>query len=203
MKSFHVPMKVKMARVTRIGLQAGRTSRPVDAELARAVDACRVEQAVGDRQRVLPDQEDAEDARHAGDDHPRVGVDQAHLLEHQEERQHRHLRRDDQRAEQDPEETVASRKAQLGEGIAGHRVEDQGDDRHRRCDQGAVEDVAGEIEAGEQGAVVLEGDRGWAAGGADSAVASPLGISDAETIHRAAAGSAAPPPRARRAAQLP
>ena len=51
-------------------------------------------------QRVLPNQEDAEDARHRRHHARRVAVDQPQLLEQQEQRQHRHLRRDHERGGQ-------------------------------------------------------------------------------------------------------
>ena len=61
MKSFQVPSSVNTASVTMIGLSAGTTIEREDAKLAGAVDARRLQQLVGNRQRVLPHQEDAED----------------------------------------------------------------------------------------------------------------------------------------------
>ena len=66
MKSFQVPRKVKIASVTRIGPSKGTTIETEDPQLARAVDARRLEQLIGYRERILAHQEDAEDAGQAG-----------------------------------------------------------------------------------------------------------------------------------------
>ena len=72
MKSFHVARNVRIASVTRIGLQQRHHERPEDAPLARAVDAGRLEQLIGQRQRVLAHQEDAEHARQRRHDHAAI-----------------------------------------------------------------------------------------------------------------------------------
>ena len=46
---------------------------------ARAIDARRFEQLVRQRQRILPHQEDAEDARHRRDDDAAVRVHESQL----------------------------------------------------------------------------------------------------------------------------
>jgi nitrate reductase alpha subunit len=49
----------------------------------------------------------------AGTTRAAVGVDEAQGLEHQEERQHRHLARDHERAEEEAEQAVAAAKRSL------------------------------------------------------------------------------------------
>ncbi len=94
-----------------------------DAALAGAVDARRLQQLIRNRKRILPHQEDAEDARCHGYQHARERVDQPDLLHHQEQREHRHLRGDDQCRQEQLEDAVAASEPKLGECVSGSRVE--------------------------------------------------------------------------------
>src|SRR5205807_9022054 len=115
-----------------------------------------VEHALRDGEGVLADEEDAEDARQAGDHHARVRVHQVELPEHQEERQHGHLGRDHERGEQQAKDALAPGEAELREGVARHRVHDQRDQGDRGGEPGAVEKGARQVEAREERAIVLE-----------------------------------------------
>ena len=112
-------------------------------EFAGAIDARRLEQLVGNGQRVLAHEKDAEDAGHRRHDHAAVAIDQSQMLEQEKQRHHRDLRRDDERAEEQLEYTVASGEMELGKRIPGGHIESQ---RHQ-CDGGGEKDAVGEISA--------------------------------------------------------
>ena len=97
--------------------------RPENAELAGAVDARRIEQAVGDARGMLADQKDAEDAGQPRYDHAGQGIDQPQRFQQQEQRQHRRLSRYHHRRQQRLKQPIATRKAQLGKGVAGQGIE--------------------------------------------------------------------------------
>ena len=134
--------------------------RQEDAPLARAVDARGLQQVIGDAARELAHEEDAEDRRHQRHDRAGIGVDQAERLEHQEQRQHRDLARDHERAEQRLENPIAPAKPELCERIAGHHVETHRDHRCEQRDAEAVREIPTHADAAEELAVVVERDRG-------------------------------------------
>ena len=107
---FHVATSENSSTVTRPGAEQPQPDLPEDAELARAVDARRLEEGVGDGVgRVDPHQVDPERAhQRRQDDRPR-GVGEAGLGEQQVGREGQRRERDHDRAEGDAEERVASR----------------------------------------------------------------------------------------------
>ena len=127
------------------GARERHHDRPVDAEFSGAVDARRVEQIVGDRQHELADQKNAEDCRHARENHTPVAVHEMHALQNQEQRQHAHLCRNHQRRHEQVEKSVAAAESKLGERVAGHGIQEQRKKRDRRCDDHAVRERAAEI----------------------------------------------------------
>ena len=113
-----------------------------DAHLAGAVDARGVEQLVGDREGVLADQEDAENACHPGEDHPPVGADQAQLRISRKSGRIATCDGEHQGAEQKAEDPPPAREAELGEGVARHRVQQHGEHGDRGGQQRAVAEVS-------------------------------------------------------------
>ena len=117
----------------RVGRQRRRAQRqhdaPEDPELAGAVDPGGVEQVVGDRQHVLPEQEDAEGADRAGHDqapvgvepavaavaHPVVAAEERDVLDDDVVRDQRDLAGHHHRRQEQHEDRVAAGKLPLGE----------------------------------------------------------------------------------------
>ena len=135
-------------------LEHGQHDREEGAEFARAVHPRSLDQLVRDAAGVLPDQKNAEDAGQSGHQHARPGVDQAHALEHQEQRQHRHLAGNHQRSDEQRENLVAAGETQLGEGVAGQSVEESGYQRHRQRQPEAVDKSTADATLRKQLAIV-------------------------------------------------
>ena len=123
-------------------LQRRYDDRAEDAKLARAVDARGVEEVVGNCEGILTNEEDAEDRCHRGHDDAAVSVDEPQLLEEQEQRDHRDLRRNHECSQHEPKDALAALEAQLRECIACRDVERERKRRHRDGEQHAVQEVA-------------------------------------------------------------
>ena len=130
--------------------------RAEDAEFARAIHTRCIEQIVGNRQRVLPHEENPENARQPRHDHAAVVVHEPQRLHQQEQWQHRHLHRNRQSSGEHAKSLVAPAEAQLGKGIPGRRIDRQRRDSRDHGDERAVERIAAERQPAEEIAIVLE-----------------------------------------------
>ena len=76
-KEFQLARKNRIASAERIGRLKRQDDRPVDAEIARAVDQRRLLEFARNREIELAQKEDAERVEDRGDDQARVAVEQA------------------------------------------------------------------------------------------------------------------------------
>ncbi len=127
-------------------------------------------------------------------DDPEVRVDEAERAHEEEEREHRDLDRNDHPEEEDPEQPVAAREAQLRErvarhGVHGSRSRTSPTDARRRL----LPNAPPEVEPLEELAVVLERRSGSGGSPAGRSSPRPCGMNDAETIQTSGASVSAGP----------
>ena len=144
-----------MASVASAGPQSGRTMRKKmrysPAPSTRAASRSSLGMPIDE----LAHQEGAERPDQERQDQPEVGVGQSHVRDQHEQRHERDDRRHHQRGEHHHEQHPLARELQLGQGVADHRAEQQVAERDAEGDDHRVEEVAGEVEAVPQLAIVL------------------------------------------------
>src|SRR6185295_11276272 len=114
------------------------------------------EQLVGNRQRELADQEDAEHGGDPRDQNSQPRVDQAERFDLQEERQDAYLRRHHERREEHGEQAVAAFEPELRERVARRGVAEQRDRGDRKRKEQAVQERPAEMKPLEQRRVMFE-----------------------------------------------
>ncbi len=144
----------------REGRPAQRQDDPrEDLQLARAVDPSRVEQVPGQPEDELPHEEHAERGGQERQEEPGEAVDEPRVRHEDEQRHERHDARDEQGAHDEGEQRLLAAELEHRQGVAEHRAEQEVADGDDDRDDGGVEEVGAEVEAGEQLGVVVEGRR--------------------------------------------
>jgi hypothetical protein len=104
----------------------------------------------------LTDEEDTEDTRESGNDRTDVRIDETHRLQHQEEREHCHLRRDDHPAQEHIEKPILSFEMIFREGESRHGIEQRRDQRHRSRNDETVQEILHHIQPLGQREIMFE-----------------------------------------------
>ena len=153
-RSFQTQRNWKIASDAIAGQPEREDHAEEDPELGRAVDPRGLEQVLRDPDEEVPQQEDRERQPERGvEEHePEDRVEEPEVVVQREDRDQRHLDRDDEQRDDDQEEPVAARELEPRERVGGERGERDRQDRRtdgdenrrpdRRRDRIVVEDLA-------------------------------------------------------------
>ena len=133
-RSFHVQRNWKIASEAIAGQPERQDQAQEDPDLGGAVDPRRLHQVLRDPDEEVPQQEDRERQPEGGveEDQAEHRVEEPEVGVEREDRDQRHLDRDDEHRDHGDEEPVAAGELEPGERVAGHRGDE--DRQHRAAD---------------------------------------------------------------------